>query len=116
VSKDEYQGTGFTAAALGPAEFAGADELDERIARAAELAARHPGALVYLYAPELDQVGHRRGWESDAWLAELERVDDAARDLAAAASATTGIVITADHGMVDVPRHRHVLLADDDTL
>ncbi|MET0736620.1 MAG: nucleotide pyrophosphatase/phosphodiesterase family protein [Microbacterium sp.] len=112
VSKSEYAGTGFTAAILSGAEFIAADDLTERVERAAELAARHPGAFVYLYANDLDVVGHKRGWESDEWIAALERVDAAARTLATRIAPTTGVVVTSDHGMVDVPRHRHVLLEE----
>jgi hypothetical protein len=112
VSKSEYAGTGFTAATLGGAEFHGEDDLTQRVRTAAALASRVPGSLTYLYAPELDAIGHRRGWESDEWVAALERVDAAARDLEAAATRDVGIVVTADHGMVDVPRHRHVLLTE----
>ena len=77
---------------------------------AADLVARHPGALVYLYAPELDGIAHQRGWESDEWAHALETVDAAARSLASrAARRTPGALVTADHGMVDVPRHRQLL-------
>ncbi|MDF2047658.1 nucleotide pyrophosphatase/phosphodiesterase family protein [Microbacterium sp. Kw_RZR3] len=116
VSRPEYTGTGFTAATLRGAEFVASNDLAERAATAADLAARHPGALVYLYAPELDTAGHRDGTESDRWITALERVDAAAQLLASAADASTGILITADHGMVDVPARRHVLLGDGDPL
>ena len=113
VSRSEYAGTGFTTATLGGAEFHGEDDLTARVRLAADLAQRHPGSLTYLYAPDLDVIGHKRGWESDEWIAGLERVDDAARTLAGAIARTTGVVVTADHGMIDVPRHRHVLLGHD---
>lgn len=116
VSREEYQGTGFTAVTLGDAEFHGSDDLDERVRIAADLAARHPGSLTYLYAPELDSIGHKRGWESDEWVATLERVDATARSLSSALAPGTGVLVTSDHGMIDVPRHRHVLLADGDPL
>lgn len=116
VSRSEYAGTGFTAATLGDAEFHAADDLDERVRLAADLAARHPGSLIYLYAPDLDAIGHRRGWESDEWVATLERVDAAARTLSGALDRGTGVVVTSDHGMVDVPRHRHLLLGHGDPL
>jgi len=115
VTKSEYANTGFTEATLRGASFIAADDLDERIERAAE-AARNPGALVYLYAPELDSLGHRHGWESDEWSAGLERVDAAARRLSGIVPPRTGVIVTADHGMVDVPRHRHLLLRDGDGL
>jgi hypothetical protein len=116
VSRPEYAGTGFTAATLRGAEFVSADDIAERAALAADLAARHPGALVYLYAPDLDTVGHRLGWESDAWSATLETVDAAARLLGGALAPGTGAVVTADHGMVDVPRHRQLLLTEGSAL
>lgn len=116
VSKPEYLGTGFTEATLRGAEFVSAATVGERAEIAADLAARHPGALVYLYANDLDAVGHKRGWESDAWVGALERVDAAARGLSESLAPGTGAVVTADHGMVDVPRHRHLLLTDDSDL
>ncbi len=116
VSKSEYAGTGFTAATLGGAEFHAADDLPERVALAADLAAQHPGSFVYLYAPDLDAIGHKRGWQSDEWVAALERMDAAARTLDSSLARGTGVIVVADHGMVDVPRHRHVLLTAGDGL
>lgn len=116
VSKSEYADTGFTRSTMRGARFVGADDIHERVQRAAELAGRHPGAFVYLYAPDLDAIGHRRGWQSEEWVGTLERVDAAARAFAEALAPHTGAVVTADHGMIDVPRHRHVLLTPDDAL
>ncbi|MDQ2670474.1 MAG: alkaline phosphatase family protein [Gemmatimonadota bacterium] len=117
VSRAEYVGSGFTRAAFRGGEFLSSDDLDERVELAADVAARHPGALVYLYHPDLDRIGHKRGWESDEWAAALERLDAAAATLHTRARAVgAGAVLTADHGMVDVPRHRQVLLGEDDPL
>jgi hypothetical protein len=116
VTKREYAGTGFTAATQAGAEFHGVDDLNDRMRTAADLASQVPGSLVYLYAPELDGIGHRRGWESDEWLAGLEKMDAAARAFAGALGPGVGAIVTADHGMVDVPRHRHILLQDGDRL
>ena len=71
---------------------------------------------MYLYAPELDGIAHQRGWESDEWANALETVDAAARSLAGALPADAGALVTADHGMVDVPRHRQLLLSEGDDL
>jgi predicted AlkP superfamily pyrophosphatase or phosphodiesterase len=116
VSKPLYAATGFTQALQRGAEFVGATTIVERVERAADLALRHPGALVYAYVPELDTIAHARGWESDEWSAGLEIVDAAARALDAAIGSHVGAVVTADHGIVDVPRHRHLLLRDGDAL
>ncbi|WP_457098619.1 alkaline phosphatase family protein [Microbacterium sp. P5_E9] len=116
VSRREYVGSGFTEATLRGATLVSADTIAERAELAADIAARHPGALVYLYAPELDTAAHRYGWESDEWASALETVDAAARSLSQALGARIGAVVTADHGMVDVPRVKHLLLSDGDGL
>ena len=116
VSKGAYRDTGFTRAIQRGATFAAAASPEERIDVAASLAADHAGALVYVYLPELDTIGHAQGWESDAWIAGLERVDASVRRLTERSDPGTGIIVTADHGMVDVPAHRQVLLGDGDAL
>lgn len=116
VSKQEYAGTGYTEATQAGAEFHGEDDLTARVVLAARLAERHPGSLTYVYAPELDSIGHKRGWESDEWVSMLERMDAAARAFSDALGSATGAVVTADHGMIDVPRHRHILLSEGDDL
>jgi hypothetical protein len=116
VSRPEYRGTGFTTATLRGADIRGADDLIERVELAAQLAGEHRGAVVYLYAPDLDSAGHRHGWESDQWSAALERVDAAAQRFADVLRPGTGALITADHGMVDVPEHRRLLFGADSPL
>lgn len=116
VSLPKFVHSGLTEATLRGAQMHTAGSLAERTAIAANLAARHAGALVYVYTPELDAAGHKHGWESDEWSAGLERVDAAVRAFAAALPPTVGAVVTADHGMVDVPRHRQLLLTDGDGL
>jgi hypothetical protein len=116
VSRPQYQGTGFTEATLRGAELLGVEDLTGRVETAARVAAEHPGAVVYLYAPDLDSVGHRHGWESDQWSSALERVDAAVQRFADSLEPTTGALVTADHGMVDVPAHRRLLFGADSPL
>lgn len=116
VSRDRYAHTGFTRAIQRGAVFVGADTIADRLRRVAGLAQEHPGALVYTYLPELDTVGHAHGWESDAWTAVLEQLDADIRRFSDSLAPGVGAVITADHGMVDVPRHRQILLGEGDRL
>lgn len=116
VSKPSYAGTGFTRAIQRGARFVGAEAPADRLGEAARLAAGHPGALIYVYLSELDATGHKYGWESDRWLSKLETLDGDIRAFDAALDATSGAVLTADHGMVDVPTHRQVLLRAEDSL
>jgi hypothetical protein len=116
VSKAVFTGSGFTAATLRGAQVLSAPTAAGRVLIAADLAARHPGALIYVYTAALDTAGHKHGWQSEQWSAALERVDAAVRALSDALPRGAGAVVTADHGMVDVPRHRQVLFGADDGL
>lgn len=116
ISKGLYRDSGFTRAIQRGATFVAATTPAERLAVAADLSATYPGALIYVYVPELDTIGHAQGWESTAWLRALEELDADLRRFEASLSDGVGALVTADHGMVDVPRHRQVLLREGDAL
>jgi predicted AlkP superfamily pyrophosphatase or phosphodiesterase len=107
VGMPEYARSGFTRATLRGAEFVGAQSAQDRVRLAYQLAADNPGSLVYCYLPEVDKAGHKHGVDSNEWIAALEEVDHA---LSIAPPKQVGVLITADHGMVDVPAHRHIVL------
>lgn len=67
-----------------------------------------------LYFSELDEIAHQQGPDSTAWFEKLEEVDAALRLLAEGLSPETGILITADHGVADIPHENHVLVCADD--
>ena len=58
--------------------------------------------LVYAYHGELDLTGHARGAGSEAWALELAQVDLMVRQLAERLPDDAALIVTADHGMVDV--------------
>lgn len=113
VGSAEYRGSGFTAALHRGAEFVPENDLAQRVRVACALAAQEEGTLVYCYLPELDKAGHKHGVDSDQWRIALEQIDQAISP-AFALGRDIGVIITADHGMIDVPATRHVLLQDDD--
>jgi Type I phosphodiesterase / nucleotide pyrophosphatase len=59
--------------------------------------------------PELDVAAHASGWESPQWTMQLENVDAAVRSLNGSLGALHGMLVTADHGVIDVPQRNHVL-------
>lgn len=61
-----------------------------------------PKTLVYTYHSELDTTGHARGPASRAWRFELAHVDRIAAELAARLPARSALIVTADHGMVEL--------------
>ena len=112
VGAARYADSGFTHAVLRGAEYRPAATIADRFAEARELLDREPGALVYLYVPELDQAAHAHGWESDRWLTILEQLDAELAAFERRMPRGTGLLVTADHGVVDVPPHRHVFVDD----
>ena len=107
VSQEGYRHSGFTQLTMPEAIYHGEDDINQRVERAHELAAA-PGNLVYLYIPELDQIGHMHGSQSATWSQTLEVVDAALKPLLD--SKRAAVLVTADHGMVDVPIENQIHL------
>jgi len=101
LGKRTFAGSGLTHAVLRGGQFIGAELLADRIDVALGVA-KHPG-VSYCYWGEIDAAGHRHGWQSDQWVAALEDADRELRRLAESLPRDTVMVVTADHGMVDVP-------------
>lgn len=110
VAAEEYRGTGFTNATMRGAIFHGADSLEERFARALALLTQHSESINYLYVPELDKFGHLNGWEGPGWSLLLEEIAGHIDRLVSKLPSDAGIVVTADHGMIDTTESlRHEL-------
>jgi len=101
LGKARFAGSGLTQAVLRGGQFVGAERLADRIDVASAAAAR-PG-VSYCYWGEIDAAGHRHGWQSDAWVHALEDADRELQRLARSLPAGAIMVVTADHGMIDVP-------------
>ena len=97
-----FEGTGLTRAVLRGGRYRGSYAPGDAVAHAVEGSRRGDRSLVYCYTPDLDLLGHVRGTDSGAWLAQLALVDGFARTLAERLPAGTRLLVTADHGMVDV--------------
>ncbi len=100
VSKHEFGGTGFTAAHLGNSPLHGyrvLSSLPTEVGRL--LAGGEP--LVYAYYDGLDKVAHASGL-GELYDAELVAVDRLVADLADRLPPGAALVVTADHGEIDV--------------
>ena len=110
IGPERYRDSGFSQAVLRGAEYIGATSIGDRLQRAAEWLAEPGGSgIAYLYVPELDVAGHATGAESGEWTNWLEILDAAVRDLLAALGPDDGLLITADHGVLDIAERNHVL-------
>lgn len=121
VAPERYRSSGFTRAVLRGADYAGGKSVADRFAAARsaldEMAAgADPRGIVYVYIPELDQAAHAHGWESTTWTHRLETVDRELALFRKSLGAREGLLVTADHGVLDVPAHAQVLFGDDAAL
>lgn len=107
VNRRAFDGSGLTVASQRGADFAAADTPGERLAEAVR-ASREAPSLVYVYDADLDATGHREGCESEAWRHQLATVDSFAQRLREVVPRDAVLVVTADHGMVDVPAEGRV--------
>jgi hypothetical protein len=99
--------TGTDAAA--PGTDAAATGTDAAAARADAVATiagagrRDSPRIVYAYLGDQDLIGHKYGPSSDPWRMQLALIDRTLAMLAERLPGGTAMVVTADHGMVDVP-------------
>jgi predicted AlkP superfamily pyrophosphatase or phosphodiesterase len=102
IAPAAYENSGFTAATMRGARFLGTKSIQERFEAAKKLMATKESKLIYLYVPELDQAAHAKGWKSNEWLNLLESLDSEISGLARGLGKNAGLIVTADHGVIDV--------------
>jgi len=114
-----FDGSGLTEAVQRGGSFVAAQSLEQRV-NAALAAVRSVRAaqsgLVYVYWGDLDKAGHEHGCSSWRWVEELERIDAFTRRLAEGLPSDAMLLVTADHGMVDVPFENRLDLAQEPDL
>lgn len=117
VSLPHFERSALTRAALRGGDFIGSKSVSARVTHVKTILenrrARH---LVYLYWNELDKAGHRYGVRSPEWLRELEELDFNMSRLARSLGDNTSILMTADHGMVDIPAENRLDVSHMDAL
>ncbi|WP_349897973.1 alkaline phosphatase family protein [Parafrigoribacterium soli] len=116
VAAEQYRHSGFTAAVLRGADFHGGRSLADRLERAREILDGGDRCIVYVYAPELDKTAHSHGWQSSRWTQDLEVADSAVGGFAQTLRRDEGLLVTADHGVLDVPESAHILFDTDPEL
>lgn len=110
IGPARYADSGFTRAVLRGAEYRPGASIADRLERA-HAALTGPPALIYVYVPELDAASHAHGLESPNWLSALEELDVAVGRFAPRLGSTHGLLVTADHGVIDVPHSAQLVVA-----
>jgi len=116
IGMERYRASGLTAAVLRGAKYCSGATIADRFAVARTVLDSVDHALVYLYVSELDQAGHSRGWQSPEWTSALEDLDGQIREFALSLGRGEGMLVTADHGMLDVPATAHIPFDTDPAL
>jgi len=106
-----HEWSGLTRAIGRGERFHAADSL-EAVAEGALRLLGAPRTFVFGYYPRLDAAGHVHGIASQAWKDELVAVDQAVRLMAEQLPADTLLVISGDHGMIDLRPEERLDLAD----
>lgn len=119
VAPARFRGSGLTFAALRGPEFFGLDDErdeDRRVELIVQRAVAGDRTLVYGYERELDHTGHVHGSRSTRWLHHLIRIDALCARLRAALPQDVRLVVTGDHGMVDVAWADFLVVEDEPEL
>jgi hypothetical protein len=116
VSLPQFSDSAMTQAALRGGRFVTGTTSHARTAAAAEAMAGAGPALMYFYVNELDKAGHRHGCQSPQWEHQLEELDATVRRLNATLPPGTTVLLTADHGMLDVPESQRIDYSADPAL
>ncbi|MEU4217590.1 nucleotide pyrophosphatase/phosphodiesterase family protein [Actinoplanes sp. NPDC026623] len=101
VTRPEFEGTGLTVAANRGAAFVGG--ANPGALAAGMLAALSRPGLVYGYHPDLDHQGHAAGVDSPPWRTAAEEVGRLVSRLVDGLPARAALLVTADHGQLNVP-------------
>ncbi|PYC70493.1 alkaline phosphatase family protein [Micromonospora arborensis] len=114
VSRPEFGGSGLTLAANRGGDFRGAAGGDAvAAAMLAALAAGSGPTLVSGYHADLDRHGHLSGVDSAPWRVAATEVDAMLAQLVDGLPPDAALLVTADHGQLDVPvAHRFDLDTD----
>lgn len=103
IGPRHFDGAGLSEAGLRGGRYVGAESVGERLDATHDAVRRGQRALAYVYFGDLDATGHRRGCSSAAWLRELTHIDWVVEQIADVLPAGSTLIVTSDHGMVDVP-------------
>jgi len=104
VSRPEYDGSGLTRAAFRGSRYVSASDNEALADRIVDLAKRERGrTLIYGYDPNVDSCGHIYGVGTPQWHRAVAEADHLVTMLLERLPRSSALVVTADHGQLNVP-------------
>ena len=116
VGQRQFAKSGFTRAALRGGSYHGVHSVGDQVATVAQALADGQRCFVYAYDPTLDRTGHVRGVGSEAWRLQLAHLDLLVGQLVERLQRDAALVVTGDHGMVDLRPGDRIDVADEPQL
>lgn len=109
IGLKRYNGSDMTVAALRGPRYTEAETLRDTFKRAARSCVENE--LTHVYWAEIDKVGHHNGVGSRQWRSALREFDKAFEAFVKSVPQGTHIVLTADHGMINVDMKQRIDVA-----
>ena len=103
VGPSAFAGSGLTEAVYRGADYPGTWTPGDLVAGLLQAVGSAPRTLAYGYVAELDLTGHVRGVDSPAWRAQLALIDRMVEQVVDGLPDDAALLVTADHGMLDIP-------------
>jgi hypothetical protein len=103
VNEAKFEGSGLTRCTHRDVSYHGVKSTWERLDVVLDVVEQSPRGLVYAYDSRLDHSGHLDGCASQAWQETLTSIDADIAQLRDELPADTVLLVTADHGMLDLP-------------
>ncbi len=119
VSPQRFVGSGLTTVALRGGTFFGVrdEKNDKERRRLIRQAVSTPTpTFTYVYERFLDHTGHGRGVNSHEWRSTLTKIDAFIAQLRQELGDDVCLLITGDHGMIDVPRQHRLVIEEEPSL
>jgi hypothetical protein len=114
VSHPNFRGSGLTRATWRGADYTPATDADALAVGILHLVHQAVGpTIVYGYLPDVDKAGHIAGIESPLWIDAVGVADRLVTRLIEGLPRDAALLVTADHGQVNVPDDRRFDIAAD---
>ena len=103
VNDAKFVDSGLTLCSQRGVPFHGISSVWERLDVVVEVVESSTRAMTYAYESRLDHTGHGKGCASEEWRTMLTTIDAELADLREELPRDTVLLVTADHGMIDLP-------------
>jgi hypothetical protein len=103
VNESRFAGSALTLCTQRGVPYHGVSSSWERLDVLVDVVESSDRSAVYAYESRLDHAGHAYGCQSEEWREMLRTVDTELRQIREDLPADTRLLVTADHGMLDLP-------------